>query len=45
MDSTSASWWLAPDGTWTRHYLDESGAPLNDVQELMVRRRGRAADA
>ena len=44
-DSTSASWWLAPDGTWTRHYLDESGAPLNDVQELMVRRRGRAADA
>jgi polyphosphate kinase len=45
MDSTSASWWLGPDGTWTRHHLDASGAPLNDVQEMMVRLRGRAADA
>ncbi|HEY2549039.1 MAG TPA: RNA degradosome polyphosphate kinase [Streptosporangiaceae bacterium] len=45
MDSRSASWWLGPDGTWTRHHLDDSGEPLNDVQELMVKLRGRAGDA
>ena len=34
MDAGTASWWLAADGTWTRHHLDASGAPLNDLQDL-----------
>ncbi len=45
MDDTTASWWLGADGTWTRHHLDASGAPLNDIQEYLIRtRQGRAAD-
>jgi polyphosphate kinase len=45
MDDTTASWWLGPDGTWTRHHLDASGAPLNDIQEYLIRtRQGRSAD-
>ena len=46
MDPSTASWWLAGDGTWTRHHLDAFGAPLNDLQELLIRARpGRSADA
>ena len=45
MDETTSSWWLDSDGTWTRHHLDASGAPLNDIQEYLIRtRQGRAAD-
>jgi polyphosphate kinase len=45
MDDTTATWWLDADGSWTRHHLDASGAPLNDVQEYLIRvRQGRAAD-
>jgi polyphosphate kinase len=45
MDDTTSSWWLDSDGTWTRHHLDASGAPLNDVQEYLIRtRQGRGAD-
>jgi polyphosphate kinase len=45
MDDTTATWWLDSDGTWTRHYLDASGAPLGDIQEYLIRvRQGRAAD-
>jgi polyphosphate kinase len=45
MDDTTASWWLDTDGIWTRHHLDASGAPLNDIQEYLIRTRpGRAAD-
>jgi polyphosphate kinase len=45
MDDTTASWWLGPDGSWTRHHLDASGAPLLDIQEYLIRvRQGRAAD-
>jgi polyphosphate kinase len=45
MDAGTASWWLAADGTWTRHHLDASGAPLNDLQDLLIRsRQGRAVD-
>jgi len=45
MDETTASWWLDSDGIWTRHHLDASGAPLNDIQEYLIRtRQGRAAD-
>jgi polyphosphate kinase len=46
MDERIASWWLQSDGTWTRHQFDESGAPLADIQDLLIRsRRGRATDA
>jgi polyphosphate kinase len=46
MDPQIASWWLSADGTWTRHHLDASGAPLIDIQELLIKtRRGRGADA
>jgi polyphosphate kinase len=45
MDETTSSWWLDADGTWTRHHLDASGAPLNDIQEYLIRtRQGRTAD-
>jgi polyphosphate kinase len=45
MDDITATWWLDSDGTWTRHHLDASGAPLNDIQEYLIRvRQGRAAD-
>ncbi len=45
MDPRIASWWLGPDGTWTRHHLDESGAPLTDIQDLLIRsRRVRGSD-
>jgi polyphosphate kinase len=46
MDDETASWWLGPDGDWTRHHLDASGAPLMDIQEYLIRsRQGRAADS
>jgi polyphosphate kinase len=46
MDPGMASWWLAGDGIWTRHHLDPSGAPLADIQEVLIRsRRIRNADA
>jgi polyphosphate kinase len=45
MDETTASWWLDSNGIWTRHHLDASGTPLNDIQEYLIRtRQGRAAD-
>ena len=45
MDPGTASWWLAADGTWTRHHLDEAGAPLTDIQEyLILTRNNRTAD-
>jgi polyphosphate kinase len=45
MDETTSSWWLDSDGTWARHHLDAAGAPLNDIQEYLIRtRQGRVAD-
>ena len=44
MDPGTASWWLAGDGTWTRHHLDPSGAPLTDIQDLLIRSRRRSTD-
>jgi len=35
-DSTS-SWWLDGDGQWTRHHLDAHGAPLQDMQNVLMR--------
>ena len=44
MDPGTASWWLAGDGIYTRHHLDEAGQPLNDLQDMLIRsRQGRAA--
>ncbi len=46
MDPGTSSWWLAGDGTWTRHHRDAGGQPLNDLQDMLIRaRQGRAADA
>jgi polyphosphate kinase len=45
MADTTSSWWLDSDGSWTRHHLDAAGAPLNDIQEYLIRaRQGRVAD-
>jgi polyphosphate kinase len=46
MNPRTASWWLAPDGNWTRHHVDPAGAPLTDLQDLLIRsRRSRSTDA
>jgi len=45
MDEGTATWWLAADGTWTRHHRDAAGKPLLDLQQHLIRGlRGRAAD-
>jgi polyphosphate kinase len=45
MDDATSSWWLRPDGYWTRHNRDESGNPRRDVQATLVgERRVRSAD-
>jgi polyphosphate kinase len=45
MDEGTATWWLAADGTWTRHHRDPAGKPLLDLQEYLIRNlRGRAAN-
>ena len=46
MDIGTSSWWLGSDGSWTRHQFDESGKPLADIQDLLIRsRRGRSSEA
>jgi polyphosphate kinase len=46
MDNGTASWWLGPDGAWTRHHLDDSGAPLQDLQEHLIQvGQGRTTDS
>jgi polyphosphate kinase len=46
MNERISSWWLASDGTWTRHLFDDSGGRLTDIQDLLIRaRRGRATEA
>jgi polyphosphate kinase len=45
MDEGTASWWLAADGTWTRHHRDSAGNPLRDLQQYLIQSlRGRAGD-
>ena len=45
MNEHVASWWLGPDGTWTRHHLDDLGAPLCDLQSHLIQgRQGRGTD-
>jgi polyphosphate kinase len=45
MDETTSSWWLAGDGTWTRHHLDAEGKPLRDLQSYLLERRGHLAES
>jgi len=47
MRDDTSSWWLGRDGVWTRHYQDEEGRPLVDIQDATMvqiqrRRRPRA---
>ena len=44
MDDGTSSWWLAGDGTWTRHHLDAEGKPLRDLQQYLLERRGHPTD-
>lgn len=37
MSDETASWWLEADGTWTRHARDESGRPLVDLQNALMK--------
>jgi polyphosphate kinase len=43
MDEGTSSWWLAGDGTWTRHHRDADGKPLRDLQQYLLQRRGHPA--
>jgi polyphosphate kinase len=40
-DDRTASWWLGPDGEWTRHHVDDGGNPLRDLQEVLVAQKRR----
>jgi polyphosphate kinase len=47
MSDGTSSWWLGPEGEWTRHSLDAEGRPLVDMQDKTMsnvqrRRRARA---
>lgn len=47
MSDGTSSWWLGPDGDWTRHHLDADGKRLIDIQDKTMsgvqrRRRARA---
>ncbi len=37
MSETTSSWHLEPDGTWTRHNRADDGAPLDDMQNVLMR--------
>jgi polyphosphate kinase len=45
MDEATSSWWLAGDGTWTRHHVDADGKALRDLHQYLLRRRGHPADS
>ncbi|MDQ1131062.1 RNA degradosome polyphosphate kinase [Microbacterium sp. SORGH_AS_0888] len=36
MSEQIGSWWLGPDGVWTRHHLDAEGRPLADLQDVTM---------
>ena len=40
MSDATSSWWLGSDGEWTRHDRDESGQPLVDLQNELMRQIG-----
>ena len=37
MSDDTSSWWLEPDGTWTRHNRAQDGAPLQDMQNVLMK--------
>jgi polyphosphate kinase len=37
MSEDTSSWWLESDGEWTRHSRREDGAPLDDMQNVLMR--------
>ncbi len=39
MDRHTASWHLDRDGNWRRHYLDDDGKPLRDLQSHLIASR------
>ncbi|MBD8057552.1 RNA degradosome polyphosphate kinase [Cellulomonas sp. JH27-2] len=41
MDDATSSWHLEPDDTWTRHAKDADGAPLVDLQSVLIQRQRR----
>jgi polyphosphate kinase len=36
MDDRTSSWALESDGTWVRHSVDETGQPLDDLQNRLM---------
>jgi polyphosphate kinase len=34
----TSSWWLGEDGTWQRHSRSEAGEPLQDMQNVIMKR-------
>lgn len=40
MNDDTSSWWLGPDGEWTRHDRADSGEPLLDLQNDLMRQIG-----
>ena len=38
LSDETASWWLDPDGTWSRHNTDAAGEPLQDMQNVLMAR-------
>jgi len=45
LDDGTASWWLADDGTWTRHHRGASGETLRDLQPTMIGLHRHSRDA
>ncbi len=41
MSDATSSWWLESDGSWTRHSTSENGAPLADLQNVLMRQISR----
>jgi polyphosphate kinase len=39
MSPGTATWWLGPEGLWTRHHLAKDGAPLMDLQDYLIKTR------
>jgi polyphosphate kinase len=40
-DDGTASWWLQPDGDWVRRAFDDEGAPLLDMQDVLIQTKRR----
>ena len=40
MDDRTSSWWLDGAGVWTRHSVNDSGQPLDDMQSRLMQQIG-----